>query len=368
MKILVGNNHLVKTGGTENYTYALALELAGRGHEVEYFAFERGAVSDRLEAAGIPFMSQPSYDLILANHGPVIDFLYTRGFIVQTCHGIVPGLEEPSPNADMYVAISEEVRDSLAARGYKSEIIPNGIDCKRFSPQRPLPDRLSCVLSLCQSDQANQFIRECCDAIHVSFLAANKHTDNVWHVEELINKADLVVGIGRSVLDAMACGRNVICYDYRCYMERAMGDGFLTSENMAKSFTHNCSGRSTRRDFTHEEFIQELQKYSPENGAWARDYIVCHHNISVAADKYLQLPDKADYREGLVRTKGKIAMLREEQKACTKMIARQKQELTSSAAMIQYLTNKRKEHLRVIRLLAALALALLVGMCIIAIA
>ena len=42
INILLANNHLQKTGGTENYTYALSLELKKQGHNVEYFAFERG--------------------------------------------------------------------------------------------------------------------------------------------------------------------------------------------------------------------------------------------------------------------------------------------------------------------------------------
>lgn len=65
MRILVGNNHLQKTGGTENYTYTLALELKRLGHEVEYFTFEKGEISDKLEQQGVPFMSWEYYDLML---------------------------------------------------------------------------------------------------------------------------------------------------------------------------------------------------------------------------------------------------------------------------------------------------------------
>jgi glycogen synthase len=43
MRILLANNHLMKTGGTENYIYALAVELKRRGHDVEYFTFKRVA-------------------------------------------------------------------------------------------------------------------------------------------------------------------------------------------------------------------------------------------------------------------------------------------------------------------------------------
>ena len=39
----------------------------------------------------------------------------------------------------------------------------------------------------------------------------------VFNIEDKINEADLVVGIGRSLLDAMSCGRPVVSFDDRIY-------------------------------------------------------------------------------------------------------------------------------------------------------
>lgn len=291
MRILLGTDHLVKTGGTENYTYALAVELKNQGHEVEYFAFDKGDVAKRLEKKGIHFMSQETYDVVLANHTTVVRHLYGRGFTIQTCHGIFPPLEQPSLLADAHVAITEEVKLHLAAKGYQSYLIPNGIDTQRFCPAKPLSERLTTVLSLCQSKRANKFIAECCKQLGVKFLVANKHKQNVWDVEKLINRADLVVGVGRSLYDAMACGRCVVSFDYRDYTDAPpMGDGFLSAENVAQSELHNCTGRGTKRQFSQEEFVRELQKYDPAVGAWARQYALDQHNIVTAVDNYLAIP------------------------------------------------------------------------------
>lgn len=289
INILLANNHLQKTGGTENYTYALSLELKKQGHNVEYFAFERGEVSDLMEAAGIPYMSRTKYDLILANHTTTVEHLHTYGYIIQTCHGVAPALEQPSRYADEHVSVTQEVKEHVASAGYDSKVIHNGIDCERFAPLRPINDKLTSVLSLCQSDEINDFIGDCCKAIGVKFHACNKHTDNVWKIEELINQADLVVGIGRSLYDAMACGRCVISFDNRGYMSEALGDGYLTSENFFESIKRNCSGRELRRKFTQEEFIEELKKYNPEDGEWARKCALENLNISKAAETYLNL-------------------------------------------------------------------------------
>ena len=75
MKILLGTHYLAKTGGTESYTFALAMELKRRGHDAEHSAIIRGAVSTMLEEKGATFMSSATYDLISAHHTTRIEEL-----------------------------------------------------------------------------------------------------------------------------------------------------------------------------------------------------------------------------------------------------------------------------------------------------
>lgn len=297
MKILLGTHYLAKTGGTESYTYALATELKRLGHDVEYFAIVKGGVSSLLEEKGIPFMSADHYDLILANHNTVVEEIWTRGYLIQTCHGSIAELEQPSSLADAYVSVSEEVRDHLQNKGFQSVVIPNGINCERFSPRKPVSQTLKMVLSLCQSDVANDFIRKCCEQAGVEFLQSNKFTDNVWSIEDLINQSDLVIGLGRSAYDAMACGRCALSYDYREYMGEFLGDGMLTPENIKKNMYCNCSGRSSRIHYDEQSFIEEMQKYSPELAAWSREFALKNLNIERVVQKYLDIYKDIDYRK-----------------------------------------------------------------------
>ncbi len=292
MRILVGNYYLQKTGGSENYTYALATTLKKMGHEVEYFGFVLGEVSKKLESEGITFMHNKQYDLILANHVPVVERLFLHGFTIQTCHGALVELEQPSPYADAYVSVTEEVHNHLKELGFDSDIMLNGIDCERFSPKRPLQKELTNVLSLCQSDESNTFLRECCESIGVNFSSCNKHTDNVWAIEEEINKADLVIGIGRSLYDAMACGRCVLSFDNRDYVNQALGDGYINKDNISESIKNNCSGRRFRKQFTKESLVEELRKYNPNDGQWAREYALEHLNMKKSAERYISLYKK----------------------------------------------------------------------------
>src|SRR5690606_19581330 len=110
-KILIATNHLESVGGSELYTYDLIKALSElAGIEVEYFTFDKGLISDKIEGElKIPFMSKKKYDLIFANHNTTVRELFSRAPIIQICHGVLPELEQPSPLADFHVSISEEV-------------------------------------------------------------------------------------------------------------------------------------------------------------------------------------------------------------------------------------------------------------------
>ena len=355
MKILVGNNHLQRTGGTENYTFALAVELQRLGHEVEYFAFERGEVAERLEDLGIHFMSQDSYDLILVNHNTVVERLCTYGFIIQTCHGVFPALEQPSPLADRHVSVTPEIKDHLDSLGVESRVLYNGIDCTRFAPYTPISPRLTTVLSLSQSDDLNRFLNRCCRKMNIKFLSCNKFTDNVWEIEKKINEADLVVGIGRSVYDAMACGRCVISFDCRGYMKMAIGDGYLNKDNFNTAIYHNCSGRGLRKIFTKKEFIQELKKYNPEDGVWAREYALENLNMAHSAKYYLSLFE--EYYE--CQHDAEKALL-QKTRLMSNILAGKLDVINSLQNDILRLAKKKRKYLNIIKIIGILLAVLLV--------
>lgn len=306
MRILVATNHLQNTGGTESYTYALVQELLRQGHDVEYFAFQLGDVSRRIESLGVKYRSHIFYDLIIANHNNVVNHLYKRGFIIQTCHGTKMTLEQPSSKADALVSISQEVFDYLQSKGFSSTIIKNGIDCKRFRPNKPVNTKLKYVLSLCQSNEANAIVHEACSLVGAHFEKINKFEENCWEIEEKINQSDLVVGIGRSAYDAMACGRPVISFDVRCYSSNH-GDGYLNANNIKESICFNCSGRFTQTKFNAKTLANEMEKYNANDGAFFRKYALVNLNIETAVKKYIALYPQN--RKFIIRIKKIITLI-----------------------------------------------------------
>jgi glycosyltransferase involved in cell wall biosynthesis len=302
LNILVANNSLDRLGGSETFTFSLIKSLVSKGHLVEYFTFNLGSVSNSIEnELKVKFMSKKTYDLILANHKTCVSFLYRKGFLIQTCHGIFPSLEQPSLLADAYVSISNEVYNHLLNKGLKSKIIWNGIDVDRFKPEKPINQRLKNVLSLCHSDEANNIVSKACELLGVSFEALNKFDNADWQVEEYINKNDLVVGLGRSAYEAMACGRPVIIFDSRKYMD-SFGDGYLR-EILGLSLLNNCSGRYSGTKYNSETLSQELLKYDPADGEFLRDFAVKNLNINLKVEEYLDFYNSFKQNRKRIRRK-----------------------------------------------------------------
>lgn len=307
LKILLANYSLDKIGGTESYTFAFAEELKKRGHEVEYFCFVKGLMAERLEnELGLTFQSKKKYDIIFANHIVCVQKLWRYGFIIQTCHGIFIGLESPSIFADMIVSISKEVQNKLKTENFESRLIYNGINTNVFYPEKAINSKLKTVLSLVQSEQANQIISRACEALNLELIKNNKFVNPDMDIHKQINRADLVIGLGRSIYDSMSCGRAVIVFDYRKYNGKPLGDGYLNIENFEESLKCNCSGRSYGIEMNELALINELKKYRPEDGKLMREIALEKFNIEKNVDEYLSIINK---KTELEKTKMKYLKL-----------------------------------------------------------
>lgn len=307
MKILVATNHLVAVGGSELYTYDLIKSLKDRSDcTVEYFTFGKGEVSAKIEKdLGVSFMTRKHYDLILANHVPVIERLYRYGPIIQICHGVFPPLEQPSPHADFHIAISEETAEHLAYIGVKKnrqKVILNGLDIQQKSVQKPVNLQIQNVLSLCQSDAANDMLLEICRERNWNFTAFNKHVNPTMNIETVINANDVVIGIGRSVYDAMACGRPCIIFDDRSYNGN-MGDGYLEPDEFDRYVINNCSGRYTQKQFDKASLMLEFMKYDARDGIALRRIAEQMLDMDQVGDQLISLLDQYQLNSTMNRFK-----------------------------------------------------------------
>lgn len=290
MRILIGNHWLKKLGGSETFTYTMCGELVKRGHDVDFYTNVEGFVSEKMKKDfRIDNKLKDSYDLILASHHTTVDKLKGRGKIVQTCHGTIPKLEQPSENADVLIPVSEEVKGHIKKLGFKSgPVILNGIDCIRFDSFNPVRKKLKTVLSLVHSDEANKTIKRACQHAGVKLYTINKYKHQVFDMPRIINKADLVISLGRGAYEAMACGRPVIVFDKRPYQE-GMADGFLDVATYFEAVKCNLSGRKFKKQLGPKKLLEEFKKYDSYYGQVMRGLALDEHNIENQIDKYLKL-------------------------------------------------------------------------------
>lgn len=288
MRILMTNHHLWQPGGSETWTQTVAKELSRRGHQVEILPALPGLFAEEMPC---PVVTEPTgrYDLALVNQNsgmPRAAGMADR--VIMTCHGIYPELEQPVPGAHRYVAVSEEVQQHLQSLGYRSDVILNPIDCDRFAPLRPLHDRLRRVLALCHGEQAMSLVQNACVQLDAEFLAIRGARS--YSTPELMNEVDLVVGLGRTAAEAMACGRAVLVLDSRDYSPALM-DGIVDESTVSEFAKSNFSGRTRRIEPTEETVLEALAAFSPDDGAKNRAFAVKELEVSHQVDRYLALAD-----------------------------------------------------------------------------
>lgn len=294
MRILVATNHLQHLGGSETATYSIVEELASRGHNITVFTFVHGEVSSRIckYAQVLDEDLKDRYDLILVNHNTCLKYLDgIKGFKIFTSHGVAPDLEQPIPGADAYVSISKEVETHLRKLGFESTIIHNGVNCNRFIDRTAISPKLNRVFSLCQDPSATEMVRSACSIVGAELI----HTDSgkpEWEIEKYMNKADLIVSIGRGVLEGMACGREVLIYDNRSWSNNSphQGGGIVRGEMIDQVLETNMTGRGMGITFNEPELLaDEMTKYRSFIGGYNRTIALLKFNIVDTVDKYISI-------------------------------------------------------------------------------
>jgi len=247
MRILLANNAIGGNTGTETWVDTVKQELTRLGHEVDTFC----------PAQELP---QEHYDLALINHNTCLEKLMSCDIATRifTSHGVIPELEQPIEGADHYVSVSEEVQKNLLDKGFKSIIIRNPIDMDRFKPTRVVNSRLHNVLFMSNyPGGAWKIVDRACQMMGLQFerIGRDKQTTNPEHQ---LNWADLVVTLGRGSLEAMACNRNVVIFDYNG------GDGFIDENTFFEYRKCNNSGRTNNIQYTPDQLMQEFRKYNSQ--------------------------------------------------------------------------------------------------------
>ncbi|QYR21214.1 glycosyltransferase [Paenibacillus sp. sptzw28] len=298
MRILFVTHHLQDYAGTETYLYTLTKKLVEWGHEITIYAPLLGKIKQKIEENGVYVTDDilvakniRQHDIIHCHHNTTT--IIARKYfphlpIVVMVHGVLPFLEQ-TPEIELgiskYLAVSEEVKNHLNKSGVTNvDIINNAVDIIRYSPLTPINTKLKKVLVLSNHfvDEMKEKIEEACRRLNIEVFHIG-YPNMVWDTEHYINKADLVITLGRGVLESMACGRAVLVYDIHG------GDGMITESLLEESLKNNLSGRRFRKDYTVDDLIDIFHSYHPEMGEVNRSIIIDKFCIDKHSEKLIDI-------------------------------------------------------------------------------
>lgn len=295
MRLILATNHL-GLGGTESYLLTVAEQLDRLGHEVCVYAPEPGkgveAAEERglnvVSADGLPqdceaaLVQDAAVALELADRYPETPQLFvahSESFDLQAPPQL-PGL------VGKVVALNDRVAARMRSYATEVEVVrmTQPIDTERFTSRVPLPETPRRVLLLSNTPIADrlQLIEEACDELGLELARIGGLQGQTTDPRTALAEADVVVGYGRSILEAMATGRAAYVYDWNG------GDGWVTAETYPAIEADGFAGRSGSATVDAEKLTEDLRRYSPAMGPVNHDLVIGHHRANVHAQQLVE--------------------------------------------------------------------------------
>ena len=288
MDLVLATHKLADTGGAQTYTLTVAEHLARLGHSVTLYARELGLMAELARERALRVTATPedlpdrADGVITGVHrGLALELAArypdaTRLFVVHSTEDI--HLPPPAPGV---VAATIVLNDLHAARAAacvcSGEVVRlrQPIDLRRFSPRSDPPERPTRILLLGNyhsgSAERARVLREAWDDSGLQWREAGGEMQTL-DVPAAIAEADVVVGYGRSVLEAMACGRPAFIHD------QAGSEGWITPQSYARMEAGGFAVAGARLPPDMQQLRADLAAYRPEWGIAGRDIARTHHD------------------------------------------------------------------------------------------
>jgi hypothetical protein len=232
LNILLTNDELHEVrGGTQLFIGELALALKERGCQTAIYSWLQGSIAEEIRAQGVSVVSSP------ADCGFIPDIIHGQHHLatmaalaahphtpaIYHCHGYVPWQERPP----VHGRILRYVCMAPALQGWMAEItgraaddilpVPNAVDLKRFSTIRTpgsSPSRALLFGNTVIPPSLLAMLETACDQCGLALDKMGPPFGKTTSApQELLPGYDLVFAVGRSAIEAMACGCAVMPFD-----------------------------------------------------------------------------------------------------------------------------------------------------------
>ncbi len=373
MRLLCATRQLDGPGGAETYLVTLADGLRRCGHELTFTATRVGEPGGGARAAGFEVVERDALTdlapeaIVVQDRSLSLELArrYPSAPQVFVVHGVDHDYELPQPGIDAVSACvvlndRQGVRAEALADGPPVVRLRQPIDIMRFKPHgvpRPEPRR-ALVLSNNFPPARLESLKRAWEPKGVEIATIGRNPALAFEgiaVEDPraeISASDIVVGYGRAMLEAMACGRLAFVY------AGPGGDGWVTAEKYEALEANGFAGGAFGDVYDEGRLRDALAGYDPGLGQVGRDLVRFTHDagehvaaverlLRDAAGPNVETPDSLRQLQRMVdllwHAEGRAATLRVEVGALYEELAKHNALLVERQEEIERLTRRYDE-------------------------
>jgi hypothetical protein len=287
MRILLSSENFDGFGGTETYVLTVTQELERLGHQAWIYAPRGGAIAEHARTHGVRVVGQSELpigcDAVIAQDAATSYELAhryadaARMFVAHSRDHALQAAPQLPGVCDAVVVLNDRVRRWVEAQGNHPPItrLRQPINTWRFTVARRTQTRPRRVLISTNyvSGVRGELVQSACQACGLEVRWIGAKSSPTAHPEAAIADADIVIGLGRTALEAMAAGRATYIYG------AMSGDGWVTPESYPAFEADGFAGLSNGRVIDADQLAADLMQWRPEMGEANRDLAYTHHAI-----------------------------------------------------------------------------------------
>lgn len=304
MRLLITNCHLSFPHGSEVFTQTIAEEFKRRGDDVYIWSPEYGmfwanyiqgkfktirnheqTLGFRFDLAILQHLAQIRNDLFFQHS---ILPMITQSKIIAMTHGTYVGPEMPvedlNLNAPQYTCISPEIAQFEPFKHLSWNLIKQPIAPEWFKiPHVGMSELPEMVLWASHRHSLPDSLRLACKELDIPLNHIGFKLTLPEAVYDAYKEADLVLGTGRWIYQAMAAGIPCIVADAKKQL------GYVNTINAESYEWSNMTCR--HRNAVDHDFKYLINHYKSHLGKNVRDYALSHHHVSTVVDSMLRIVD-----------------------------------------------------------------------------
>jgi hypothetical protein len=304
MRILIALSRFT-LGGTETYSVTVAEQFERLGHAVTLHAIEANAGGRELaDSSGLRLAVGDPNDLDPVDVALVQDAASAYRLAgcqpnvpqVFVIHGLSAYEHPPGSPPPTAVVLNDRIARHAEALASEPKVVRlrQPVDLERFRPRGASRERARRVLLLSNylDGPRLRLLEDVCRDLDLELTRLGSAGTPTIAPQAAMTDADIVVGYGRSVVEAMAMGRAAYVWD------RAGGDGWVTPDNYAALEADGFAGAATGDVIDGDRLRADFAAYRPELGTFGFDLARVHHSATKHAEALLGLFDQASVPAG----------------------------------------------------------------------